>query len=238
MSLPPEIEPSDGLAVDYVLGELGHDEAVAFEQRLAAEPELAREVERLRAVLGLVPYAKAVEPPPHLRAAVLRAADQARKGRRTRMRPTWNMLGLAAAAVLVLALGIDSYRLRQELRLQRTVTAMLQEPNIVLSFALRGTGTGSGAIGTVKLDLDAKKGAVAVERLPSLPPGQVYRLWALVADKDVPCGDFGVNPEGRIVSQFAVPVDSYKAPISKLYVTVEPTPAPPRPSGPTVMTSV
>src|SRR2546427_11459804 len=115
MSPPPEIEATDGLAVDYVLGELGQEEARAFEQRLAAEPELAREVERLRAVLGLVPYAKAVEPPPHLRAAVLRAADQARKGRRTRMRPTWNMLGLAAAAVLGLAPRVDDYPLRQGL---------------------------------------------------------------------------------------------------------------------------
>jgi len=60
MRPPPEIEATDGLAVDYVLGELGQEEARAFEQRLAADPELAREVERLRAVLGLVPYAKAV----------------------------------------------------------------------------------------------------------------------------------------------------------------------------------
>jgi anti-sigma-K factor RskA len=238
MSVPPEIEATEGLAVDYVLGELAEDDARAFEQRLDADPELAREVERLRAVLGLVPYAKAVEPPPHLRAAVLRAADQARKAKRVRIRPAWSTYGLAAAAVLALALGIDSYRLRRELRLQQTVTAMLQEPNIVLSFGLHGTGSGSGAIGTVKLDLDAKKGALAVEHLPALPSGQVYRLWALVAGKDVPCGDFGANAAGTIVSQFAVPVDSYVAPISKLYVTVEPTPPPPHPSGPTVMTSV
>ena len=66
MSLPPEIEATDGLAVDYVLGELSQEDARAFEQRLAADPDLAREVERLRAVLGLVPYAKAIEPPPHL----------------------------------------------------------------------------------------------------------------------------------------------------------------------------
>src|SRR5882724_6415203 len=149
MRPPPEIEATDGLAVDYVLGELAQEEARAFEQRLAADPDLAREVERLRAVLGLVPYAKAVEPPPHLRAAVLRAAAEARKARRARIRPAWSTFGLAAAALLAIVLGIDNYRVRQELRLQRTVTAMLQEPNIVLSFALHGTGTGSGALGKV-----------------------------------------------------------------------------------------
>jgi len=214
---------SHGLIVDYVLGDLGDDEARAFEERIAAEPTLAREVERMRAVLGLLPYAKATEPPPHLRGAVLRAA--------------WSTFGLAAAALLAVALGIDSYRVRRELRLERTVTAMLQEPNIVRSFALHGTGTASGAVGTVALDLDAKKGAVAIERLPALPAGQVYRLWALVGENDVPCGDFGVNPAGKIVNQFPIPVDSYTAPIARLFVTVEPAPAPPRPSGPTVMTS-
>src|SRR5438093_1408829 len=79
--------------------------------------------------------------------------------------------------------------------------------------------------------------ARAIERLPALPAGQVYRLWALVGENDVPCGDFGVNPAGKIVNQFPIPVDSYTAPIARLFVTVEPAPAPPRPSGPTVMTS-
>ena len=237
MNRSPEIEAADGLLVDYVLGELGHEETRALEQRLAAEPALAREVERLRAVMGLVPYAKVAEPPAHLRATVLRAAERARKMRRARVRPAWSSLGLAAAAVLALVLGVDSYRLRRELRLQRTVTAMLEEPNIVLSFDLHGTGTGTGAIGRVSLDLDARKGAVAIERLPALSGGRVYRLWALVGEKNVPCGDFGVSPAGDVVSQFAVPVDSYTAPIARLFVTVEPAPAPAHPTGPTVMTS-
>src|SRR5437773_2151004 len=119
MSRSPEMEASEGLLVDYVLGQLDRDEARALEQRIAAEPEVAREVERLRA----------------------------------------------------------------------------------------------------------------------LPAGQVYRLWALVGEKNVPCGDFGVNPEGRVVTQFPIPVDSYTAPIAKLFLTVEPTSAGPEPSGPTVMTS-
>jgi anti-sigma-K factor RskA len=237
MSRPPHVETEDdGLAVDYVLGELAGEEARAFEERLARDPDLAREVERLRGALGLLPYAKATEPPAHLRAAVLRAADEARRPRAQR-RPAWSTWGLAAAAALVLALGIDGYRLRRELRLQRTVSAMLQEPNVVVSFALRGTGGGSGAFGAVKLDLDAKKGALVVERLPPLAAGHVYRLWAAVGANDVPCGDFRASADGGIADQFAVPVDSYTAPISRLFLTVEPMPPPSRPSGPTVMTS-
>src|SRR2546428_12792656 len=104
MSRSPEVEASEGLLVDYVLGQLDRDEVRALEQRIAAEPEVAREVERLRAVLGLVPYAKAVEPPAHLRAAVLRAAAEARKARRGPAPPAWRTVGDAAAAVLPLAL--------------------------------------------------------------------------------------------------------------------------------------
>src|SRR2546425_13332788 len=98
MSRSPEKEAREGLLVDYVLGQLDRDEVRALEQRIAAEPEVAREVERLRAVLGLVPYAKAAEPPAHLRAAVLRAAAEARKARRSRVRPAPGMFRRACAA--------------------------------------------------------------------------------------------------------------------------------------------
>src|SRR2546422_2634707 len=98
MSRSPEKEAREGLLVDYVLGQLDRDEARALEQRIAAEPEVAREVERLRAVLGLMPYAKAAEPPAHLRAAVLRAAAEARQARRAPGRPGSSTVGLAAGA--------------------------------------------------------------------------------------------------------------------------------------------
>src|SRR5438477_11479315 len=102
MSRSPEMEASEGLLVDYVLGQLDRDEARALEQRIAAEPEVAREAERRRAVLGLVPYAKAAEPPAHLRAAVLRAAAAARNARRPRVRPGLLTFGLSAAALRAL----------------------------------------------------------------------------------------------------------------------------------------
>src|SRR5262249_46890587 len=56
-----------GLAVQYVMGELPATERVAFERRLAGEPDLAAEVQRLRATLGLLPYATVTAPPPDLR---------------------------------------------------------------------------------------------------------------------------------------------------------------------------
>jgi len=227
--------PPNDLAVDYVLGELSHEDAATFERRLAGDPELAEEVRRLRATLGLLPFATVTEPPPHLRARVL-AAGRASAPARTSAprRVVWSRFAAAAAAVLALAFGFDAYRVRRELALERELTATLHEPNVVRSFALAGTG---GAYGTVALDLDAKRGAVVVKGLRALPPGERYRLWAQVGERSVFCGEFGASAAGTIVAQFPVPVESYTAPIAKLFLTKESTPRGPAPAGPTVMES-
>ena len=217
--------PSD-LAVDYVLGMLSPEDTATFERRVARDPDLAEEVRRLRDTLGLLPFATAAEPPAHLRARVL--AHGAVRPKRAPRRIVWSRFAAAAAAVLALAFGFDAYRVRRELGLQREVTATLQEPNVVRSFALAGSG---GAFGRVALDLDAKRGAVVMKGLPA---GGRYRLWAQVADKSVFCGEFGASDGGTIVAQFAVPVESYTAPIAKLFLTRESTPLGPTPTGPVI----
>ena len=227
--------PPNDLAVDYVLGELSREDATTFERRLAGDPELAEEVRRLRATLGLLPFATVTEPPPHLRARVL-AAGRASAPARTSAprRVVWSRFAAAAAAVLALAFGFDAYRVRRDLALERELTATLREPNVVRSFALAGTG---GAYGTVALDLDAKRGAVVLKHLQALPAGERYRLWAQVGDRSVFCGEFGASAAGTIVAQFPVPVESYTAPIAKLFLTRESAPRGPGPAGPTVMES-
>lgn len=225
------------LAVDYVLGELSREDAATFERRLAGDPDLAREVERLRTTLGLLPFATVTEPPAHLRARVLAAAAgvvPAPAAVRAPRRVVWSRFAAAAAAVLALAFGFDAYRVRRELALERELTATLTEPNVVRSFALTGTG---GAYGTVALDLDAKRGAVVLKGLGALAAGERYRLWARVADRSVFCGEFAASPSGTVVAQFPVPVESYTAPVAKLFLTRESTPRGPEPAGPTVMES-
>ena len=235
------LEASEDELVQYVLGELRRDEAQALERRLDEDEALAAEVWRLRQVLDLMPYASITEPPPALRDRILStaAARQAPAGKaRTPRRIVWSRFAAAAAAALALAFGVDAYRTRQELSLQREVTATLQEPNVMRSFAMAGTGAAGGAVGRVALDLDAKRGAVVLKGMPVLPAGEVYRLWAKVADKSVPCGQFTSGADGAVVAQFVVPVESYTAPISKLFVTVEPAAPSDVPTGPTVMVSV
>jgi anti-sigma-K factor RskA len=237
------VDVSEERLVDYVLGELRRDEAEQIERLVRTDASLAAEVRRLRPVLDLLPYSVMTEPPPGLRGRVLDAAAaraRARAAPSAVARPrgvVWSRFVAAAAAALALAFGLDARRTRQELALQRETTAALQEPNVVKSFALAGTGSARGAVGRIALDLDAKKGAVVLKGMPVLPEGQVYRLWARVADADVPCGDFRSDPAGAVLAQFAVPVESYTAPIGKLFVTVEPAAPSAAPTGPTVMTS-
>jgi anti-sigma-K factor RskA len=69
-------------AVQYVLGELPAAEARALETRMTSDLELASEVRRLRATLGLLPFATTAEPPPALRAQVLEAAVAQHRARR------------------------------------------------------------------------------------------------------------------------------------------------------------
>jgi anti-sigma-K factor RskA len=245
--MSPAVDVSEERLVEYVLGELRRDEAQALERLMQRDAQLAAEVRRLRQVFDLLPYASMVEPPPELRARVLDAAAARTQrgqapvpaaGARAPRRIVWSQFAAAAAAMLAIAFGFDAYRTRQELALQHELTATLQEPNVMRSFALAGTGSAGGAVGRVALDLDAKKGAVVMKGMPVLREGQVYRLWAKVADKSVPCGEFTADREGAVLAQFAVPVESYTAPIAKLFVTVEPATLPAAPTGPTVMESV
>jgi len=239
---------SEDRLVDYVLGELRRDDAQDLERLMQGDARLAAEVRRLRQVFDLLPYASLEEPPADLRGRILDAAAArarsatpqapAATAARPARRVVWSRFVAAAAAVLALAFGVDSWRARQELALQREVTTALQEPNVLRSFAPAGTGSASGAVGRVALDLDAKKGAVVLKGMPVLPTGEVYRLWAAVGDKSVPCGQFTANHDGAVLAQFVVPVESYTAPIAKLFVTVEPETLPDAPTGPRVMESV
>ena len=223
--------------VQYVLGELPAAEARALERRMATDAALAAEVRRLRDTLGLLPYATVADPPPALRDRIMDAAEAQHRKKQVRppRRVAWSRYATAIAATVALALGVDSYRTHQELAVERQVAQLLLEPNVVKTFSIAGT-TG-WSVGTVALDLDSKRGAVVLRGAPALPAGQTYRLWAQVADRAVPCGDFTAARDGTVRAAFAVPVDAYTAPIGKLFVTVEPSGPGETPTGPVVMQS-
>lgn len=241
-----DIAPQEDNVVGYVLGELSGRELDEFERALALHPRLVAEVEDAKQIFALLPAATAVAPPPALRERVLAAAlaeealaattvAKPRARMFPRSRQGWIPLTLAAAAaVAVFVLGTENGRLRRDLAVQGEVNSLLQQPNVVQNFAMKGEG---GAFGTVLLDLDAKHGAVALHRLPAPVQGRVYRLWAQVDSKPVYCGDLSLGEDGVIRNLIPIPVESYTSPVERLYVTLELTDAPLVPSGPPLVSS-
>jgi len=230
----------DELLTRYVLGDLPPAEARAFEADLANDPELAREAAELRSTFGALAYDAVAAPPPDLKARVLAAAEPAPPPSavrtETRRVVTWPRVVGTIAAALLLAVGLDNARLRRDLALQQDVMTTLQQPNVLVSFALAGVD-GGGPVGRVVLDLDAKKAAVVIRDLPALPSGEVYRLWARVGEQHVPCGNLTAGADGTVLAQLPIPVDAYTSPVRGLVLTREPTRDAAAPQGTAVMRS-
>ena len=70
----------------------------------------------------------------------------------------------------------------------------------------------------------------AVGVLPGIGPALTVALLLPVT--------FKLDPAGIVQAQFVVPVETYTEPIGRLFVTVEASGTPTKPTGPTVMESV
>lgn len=242
----PASQDTETLLVEHVLGDLDPAAADRLRGMLAADPALAREGARLQRTLELLAIATSETPPVDLRARVLnaasaRASDVPGKTRGMARRATGWTAAAASVAVAALigcfAVVLQSYEMRREHELQTAAALMLNEPNVVLSFVLNGEASAASASGFVMLDLDARRGSIALRGLPELPAGQSYHLWARLDEATVPCGSFTTGSDGRLVTQFRVPVDSYTSPIRELLLTVETQVDPSAPGDAVVMSS-
>ncbi len=254
----PELpERLEELIAGYVLGNLSSEEAEELRQVLTERPELSTEVHRLQEVLELMPYAlpevappqhlreailAQVAPPQHLRTGILTAADVEVKRSPTpkRFPLVWSQIAGSIAALLVLALGLDNYQLRQQLSnmqaqvaRQKDVIAMLQNPNTHL-VSLKGMDMASAASGSVVMTPGEPKAVLILQNLPVLPKGQAYQLWVVVSGEKIPSGQFNPSSQGTVFVKMSTPPS---AKVTALVVTVEVSPAPRSPDGPMVMTS-
>lgn len=249
MTGPSPPENLQELIAGYVLGNLGPEEAEAFKRLLTQHPELAPEVTRLREVLELMPYALPETPPPQSLRSTLLSSAQSFTGRAPqpsyalqprRLPLPWQKLAGSAAALLLLTLGVDRYRLQQELRgmqaqiaKQKDVIAMLQAPKTQL-VSLKGMEMAPAASGSIVITPGEPKVVLAVRNLPPPPAGQSYQLWAVINGESVACGPFQVGRPGTALAKLSIPAGSR---LTELVVTVEGSATPARPAGPRVMTS-
>jgi anti-sigma-K factor RskA len=192
-------------AVTYLLGELKASELAEFERRLAADPDLRGEVERLAPVvreLGELPREvwEAEEPPPlELPGSgppARGSAPASWRGWFTMRRLAWG----AAAATAIFAGGIVLGTELGDNPQPSPITASLELAPLA--------GAGGQGAGTVTLtQSDPGTAEVVVQGLPESAPGTYYELWLLGEDEIVSLGSFTVGPDGTADTVVSIPFD-------------------------------
>ena len=196
--IPPE--DRQNLIAGYVLYDLDAEEAATFEEMLANDPAIAEEINQVQRVFETVHASQEVSPPNHLKASILQAYQTAQQAEtapqpatansqpipfptrstvrdRRGWRRRWTLgLGAAAAAVIV-GLGINNYTLRRSLQ-----TLQTQQPSEqAFMVALEPTeNTESSASATVDINPDKLEATLTTANLPPLAEGQVYALWTVL----------------------------------------------------------
>jgi hypothetical protein len=192
-------------------------------------------VNQLQALLDRVARdLNSVEPPSHLRSAILAKANTTPLT--SRHKQPWRTVMGSVAALLILYLGIDNYQLRQESNIAQDIKVLLQQSQTQL-FSLKAVNATNAASGSFVVNLGQRQGILAVQNLAAPPVGKVYRLWAIADNEKIPCGTLKSNLQGKVLEKFWMPADFYDTGISGLLVTLESSESSRYPTGPIVMRS-
>ncbi|MBW4519835.1 MAG: anti-sigma factor [Scytolyngbya sp. HA4215-MV1] len=226
------------LAAGYVVGDLDPTEVSVFEQLLQDNPTLGAEVAQLQATLDRVTHdLNSVEPPAHLRSAILATATTPRlTAQFQRPRFPWRTVMGSIAALLILYLGVENYHLRQDRQIAQDIHTLLQQPQTQL-FSLKAVKTADTATGSFVVNLGQRQGVLVVQNLTAPATNQVYRLWAIADGEKIPCGTLIPNSQGEVLEKFWMPADFYDTGISGLFVTLEASASSRYPTGPVVLQS-
>ncbi|MEO0458799.1 MAG: anti-sigma factor [Cyanobacteria bacterium P01_A01_bin.114] len=245
------------LLAGHALGDLSRDEQAELDRLLAEQPTLKAELLAYEKTLDTLPTALTLQPPPpHLEPALLNAVTQPQANAPRSM--SWVRWGWGAiAALALLTLGFDNWRLRQTLanrqkalaaaqttiqQLQQdleqasTVLATLQQPTRQV-YTLAGTGRLVDTTGSLIVVPGHSEVALVANNLPTLPEEQIYRLWAIADKQTAPvfCGQFKANQTGSL--QWSVPDDICVASPAQVLITIDPLDAPAVPGGELVLQS-
>jgi Anti-sigma-K factor rskA len=198
----------------------------------AAQAELSQLQNTLALVpMGLT--GDAMEPPAQLRDRILLIGQPAiNNATAPRRRQLLWVIGTAMIAAMS-GLGWNNYRLDQQLQLakqeisnqqatfaqtknrlqlaQQEVNnqqAMLaQADNRLLSIAsidADGEYTSRGTTGSLVMSPKVNKAVLALQKVPMLPAGKVYRMWAIMDDEEMACADFVPDQQGQVSQTVAV----------------------------------
>jgi Anti-sigma-K factor rskA len=209
------------LLAGYVLGDLTLAEITAVEEHLAAHPEAQVELRQLQNTLAIVPCGltgEIAEPPQSLRDQILQGIQPAIAPVRTQRRSVkllW-ATGALVIAGIVGGLGWHSYRLDQQLQVakqeitkqqsQLAQQAIKNQQDLlaqagnrllpVASINPQGEYT-SGTTGSLVISPQMNKAVLVLQKVPALPNGKVYRMWAMLGKEEMACADFVPDRQGQ-----------------------------------------
>jgi hypothetical protein len=193
-----------------------------------------------------------VTPAPHVRSGVLASLGPSRApAARPASTGAWRVFATAAALLLVAA-GLDDARLRRQSedlrsqsaalagRLQSAQTALAErvlrarvlESDDVQMMLLGGKDPQPGARGRVFWSPRARRGILVAGNLAALPADRQYELWVFLQGKPVNAGVFDVDASGRALFEST---DFPEPDAQNFAVTVEPRGGVPAPTGPVVL---
>ncbi len=204
------------------------------------------------AATALAAEAAAVVPPDALRARILSSLGPSRASRESYSGPLAWRVAAAAAALMLVAVGLDDARLRREredLRsrsaqlagrlqsaetelAQRVLRARVLESDDVRMQTLGGKGPQPDAQGRVFWSARARRGVLVAGRLAPLPPDRQYELWVFLRGKPVAAGVFDADPQGRALFESS---DFPEPEAQNFAVTIEPRGGVSSPTGPIVL---
>jgi anti-sigma-K factor RskA len=198
-------EGRHGELASYLLGELDAEAQAAFERRLAEEPELREEVERLRPLVveleGLPAEAWELPEAPPLRMPEAPAAPR-------RRRPSWwrRSVPLRPALAAALALGLFALGVGAGTLLEGDESSPAPDSE---GLVLRSIDDGpAGARGRVLITGPGQSlAAFSVSGLRPTGPGRFYELWLLDdGGRMIALGTFRVGGDGSAEIELPIPV--------------------------------
>jgi Anti-sigma-K factor rskA len=189
----------------------------------------------------------AITPPVRLEPAILQPAilQPVSAPTRSAKRRSWLPIAGGIAAAAIAALGVQSYRLQQEIaqlrqtmvaqqtngtRYQQAIAMMNESKGRMLN--LSGSGAAAGATGNVVVSTNEKRAMLMIQKMPPAPPGKVYHLWAMVDGNKVSCIQFTPEADGQVLLQ--LPADRWNNAVG-VVITIEPEKSDTKPSGEMIM---
>jgi hypothetical protein len=158
----------------------------------------------------------------HLREHIVALATQPFTPTRKKQIMPWLGWGLSTiSTILAATFGWQNFQLDRQLAVahqeiqqsgqQLTVAQQeIQNQQVLLKqsgnklLAIDGIDTDSESTGSLVMSPAMDTAVLVLQKVPALPTGKVYRMWAVMGDEEMACADFVPDKSGQVFQKIAV----------------------------------